>query len=75
MLLAALFFPVVTTVSTIALTPTAAHADDDDDFPVGGVEAGVGGMTSELPESTLPVSVAGGVMLLGAGAIKKIRRK
>lgn len=77
------------TISAIGFTPTVAQAqdsdvddddDDDDDgvpaAPVGGVEAGAGGTaTRELPGASVPIALAGGVLLVGAGAATRLRRK
>lgn len=76
------------TISSIGFNPTIAQAqdtevdddDDDDDgvpaVPVGGVEAGAGGTaTRELPGATVPIILAGGVLLVGAGVATRLRRK
>lgn len=73
--------------NTVNVSPAMAQLDidndsdddDDNDFnrtvPARGIDTGAGGTAVNQADSALPIGVAGGLALVGAGAVAYNRRK
>lgn len=74
-------------LNTVNVSPAMAQLDidndndDDDDndlnrtVPARGIDTGAGGTAVNQADSALPIGVAGGLALVGAGAVAYNRRK